>query len=1169
MGKKKNSVKSAYNGPFAVFSISGGIGKNIMATAVIASIKKQFPKHKIVVVTAYPEVYLNNPKIYRVYKFGNTPYFMENYVHDDTLVMQSDPYHDDSFIHKKKHLIKSWCEIYGIKCVTKQPEIYLTDSEIDFAKQRFTRRKPLFVVQTTGGGATSKSLQYSWARDLHPSQAQKIVDKMNETHNVIQIKKPKQPGLKNCESVFAPLRELFALIAISDKRLFIDSFAFHCATAFKLPSTVCWVGTKPEVYSNKIHTNITPKGKKKFIHTIDKYMEDSPWAGEKLYECPYDIENIFSVPKIIASIKKQPKNKNATVWEERKFNALINKSSRELSKQEKNQGMLDQMIPGQETNPMIQNKKTISNHEWVLAALSQNYLKKVNLDYAFSTSYGFHRGGWDYALMQLQYLNHPDGVKVDGLIENKFFWGNYPGDANNNPTPHTLQWVGFTHTVTEIPDCFEKGASPKEIFKTDLWKDSVKNCRGLFCLSEYHKKLLEKEIDIPIEVLTLPAQTPRIRFNFEKFKENKNKRIVQIGYWLRKLNSIYQLKTKKLKKTMLISRKDGLTEKVMEKERKKLGIKINKKSVDVLDYLSDEDYDRLLSENIVFIDLYDTASNNVIVECIVRNTPILTNPHPATIEYLGKDYPLYFKDLKEAEKKANDMNLIEDAYNYLRKMDKRKFNEKNFIDSFANSKIYKSLPDATKIREEFIDNYFDKIYYINLDKRVDRREELKEELKEANINTAMRMPGIEITDKEFKEIDSSYYKNFRGLKTIEDKEKFEKEYIKASIGVRRAHLNCIKDAKKKGYKKILILEDDIVIDKNVNAKFYRIINEVGDNWQLLYLGGDYWGGNVTFQLSSYALDASLFDYIIENMENSGMEDDFFFVEQIQKNFSNFRATPMLMWQTKKDSDIPTKEILITEKKKTKNKKSKDVKMKHIIAMPFWNASEVENFENLSKIWHLFDTNSVDYEFLLVARGDCDADTTKLEENLSKIKKVTKFVCPSEVLTKDHKIENSMNMFIDSSEFILQNYEKDGGFFLWFEGDMIPTSKDWLEKIHQEWIESNVKLMGYQITYQRSGSRNLVQHMNGGGCYSKDLLDLITKESIIDGVVFDLNILGEIIKAGYGFKDSNLWDFRLDYKCKPMKMKKSFRRGKVIMHGPKDKKDYNRFLKMLKDKCDKK
>jgi GDP-L-fucose synthase len=39
-------------------------------------------------------------------------------------------------------------------------------------------------------------------------------------------------------------------------------------------------------------------------------------------------------------------------------------------------------------------------------------------------------------------------------------------------------------------------------------------------------------------------------------------------------------------------------------------------------------------------------------------------------------------------KKANDSKLIQKAQEYLKNMDKRRFNEKYFLDSFANSKIY-------------------------------------------------------------------------------------------------------------------------------------------------------------------------------------------------------------------------------------------------------------------------------------------------------------------------------------------------------------------------------------------------------------------------------------------------------------------------------------------------
>ena len=109
-------------------------------------------------------------------------------------------------------------------------------------------------------------------------------------------------------------------------------------------------------------------------------------------------------------------------------------------------------------------------------------------------------------------------------------------------------------------------------------------------------------------------------------------------------------------------------------------------------YLKNEDYDDLLMQNIVYLDLYDTSANNVIVECIVRNTPILINPLPGVKEYLGEDYPLYFNDRSEAGKKADDLGLIRAAYKYLQNHPiKEKLTLEYFVKSFAESKIYNLL----------------------------------------------------------------------------------------------------------------------------------------------------------------------------------------------------------------------------------------------------------------------------------------------------------------------------------------------------------------------------------------------------------------------------------------------------------------------------------------------
>jgi beta-1,4-mannosyl-glycoprotein beta-1,4-N-acetylglucosaminyltransferase len=80
-----------------------------------------------------------------------------------------------------------------------------------------------------------------------------------------------------------------------------------------------------------------------------------------------------------------------------------------------------------------------------------------------------------------------------------------------------------------------------------------------------------------------------------------------------------------------------------------------------------QEYDELLSKNIVFIHLFDAAANNTVLECIIRNTPIIVNRIEAVVEYLGEDYPLYFNELSEV---PDLLNKVEQAHIYLKNMDK-------------------------------------------------------------------------------------------------------------------------------------------------------------------------------------------------------------------------------------------------------------------------------------------------------------------------------------------------------------------------------------------------------------------------------------------------------------------------------------------------------------------
>ena len=71
----KESKKSETN---LLLHINGGVGKCIMATAVVRSYKAAYPESKVVVVSGYPEVFINNPDVYKNFPFA-TAYLWQDY----------------------------------------------------------------------------------------------------------------------------------------------------------------------------------------------------------------------------------------------------------------------------------------------------------------------------------------------------------------------------------------------------------------------------------------------------------------------------------------------------------------------------------------------------------------------------------------------------------------------------------------------------------------------------------------------------------------------------------------------------------------------------------------------------------------------------------------------------------------------------------------------------------------------------------------------------------------------------------------------------------------------------------------------------------------------------------------------------------------------------------
>jgi hypothetical protein len=289
---------------YVIFHIDGGCGKNIVATSVVKSIKAAYPEHRLIVVTAYPEVFIHNPHVYRVYKFGVLSYFYDDYINGkDSVILRMEPYHSGDLLYHKKSLSEIWCDVFNIPCVDTKPNIYLTERELVFVQNKLKKEGPVLLIQSSGG-ASNQNHPYSWSRDLPPAFTQDIINEIKHKFNkILHVRTEKQPELKNTISITDNFRNLFCYIALSDKILGIDSFAQHTAAAFNKKATVGWISNSPVVFGHKIHDNILATGAESFRHRIDSYLEKDDWTGGRFHECPYDnITNLFDKNQFIESI---------------------------------------------------------------------------------------------------------------------------------------------------------------------------------------------------------------------------------------------------------------------------------------------------------------------------------------------------------------------------------------------------------------------------------------------------------------------------------------------------------------------------------------------------------------------------------------------------------------------------------------------------------------------------------------------------------------------------------------------------------------------------------------------------------------------------------------------------------------------------------------------------
>lgn len=188
-----------------------------------------------------------------------------------------------------------------------------------------------------------------------------------------------------------------------------------------------------------------------------------------------------------------------------------------------------------------------------------------------------------------------------------------------------------------------------------------------------------------------------------------------------------------------------------------------------------------------------------------------------------------------------------------------------------------------------INSYFDHIYCINLPGRTDKWEQCLVEFEKHKL-TVERFSAINGNDLPKHEV-----------------------LTPGELGCSMSHAAILKDISEKGYKRSLILEDDVEFIPNLNDYFAENVRFVPDDWMMLYFGGNHLNVPVpinkaiskiskTYTTSHYGITHSMANAIYKRVETTNVQVDVLYT-QFQPGSQSFVFSPAIAWQRPCISDI--------------------------------------------------------------------------------------------------------------------------------------------------------------------------------------------------------------------------------------------------------------------------
>lgn len=137
-----------------------------------------------------------------------------------------------------------------------------------------------------------------------------------------------------------------------------------------------------------------------------------------------------------------------------------------------------------------------------------------------------------------------------------------------------------------------------------------------------------------------------------------------------------------------------------------------------------------------------------------------------------------------------------------------------------------------------LNRYFDHIYVVNLPRRADRRLEMIQKLNRYNVRAEFFRAEDGTTEENIREFNEYYHRPIDPGQAHEMELRLKRKviYSPGAWATLKTYRNLLEDARSRGFKKILCLQDDAVFCHDFERLFADTAALIPSNWKILYLG---------------------------------------------------------------------------------------------------------------------------------------------------------------------------------------------------------------------------------------------------------------------------------------------------------------------------------------------